>query len=58
MRSAAKGSGQGTPAASYRKFRTFLGLPSTLLLVLLLLADGCQANLTGAGPPVAPDCSC
>ena len=54
MRSAAKGRAKDA-AASYRKFRTFLGLPSTLLLVLLLLADGCQANLTGAGPPVAPD---
>jgi hypothetical protein len=41
-------------AASYRRFRRFLGLPSTLVLVLLLLADGCQANLSGSSP-VASD---
>lgn len=31
-----------------------LGLPSTLVLVLPL-ADGCQANLTGSGPSAVPD---
>jgi len=40
---------------SYRKFRKFLGLPSGLLLIVLLLADGCQANLNGTGPPVLQD---
>ena len=54
MRTAAEGRAKDA-ATSYRKFRRFLGLPSTLLLTVLLLADGCQANLTGAGPPVAPD---
>ncbi len=53
MRSAAEGQARDA-AASYRRFRKFLGLPSVLLLVLLLLADGCQANLTGAAP-VASD---
>ena len=54
MRAAA---GQRATAAetSYRKFRKFLGLPSGILLVVLLLANGCQANLTGAGPPLAAD---
>ncbi len=54
MRAAA---GQLATAAetSYRKFRKFLGLPSSILLVVLLLANGCQANLTGAGPPLAAD---
>jgi hypothetical protein len=41
--------------AGYRKFRKFLGLPSGLLLIVLLLADGCHANLSGTGPPVLPD---
>jgi hypothetical protein len=41
--------------ASYRKFRKFLGLPSGILLIVLLLADGCQANLNGTGPPVLQD---
>jgi hypothetical protein len=41
--------------ASYRKFRKFLGLPSGILLLVLLLADGCQANLNGSGPPVLQD---
>ena len=40
---------------SYRKFRKFLGLPSGILLIVLLLADGCQANLKGTGPPVLQD---
>jgi hypothetical protein len=40
---------------SYRKFRKFLGLPSGILLIVLLLADGCQANLNGTGPPVLQD---
>jgi hypothetical protein len=41
--------------ASYRKFRKFLGLPSGILLVVLLLADGCEANLNGTGPPLLQD---
>jgi hypothetical protein len=41
--------------ASYRKYRKFLGLPSGILLLVLLLADGCQANLSGTGPPVLQD---
>ena len=41
--------------ASYRKFRKFLGLPSGILLIVLLLADGCQANLNGTGPPALQD---
>jgi hypothetical protein len=40
---------------SYRKIRKWLGMPSTIVLVLLLLADGCQANLSGTGPPIATD---
>ena len=53
MRSAAQGRARDAEA-SYRRFRTFLGLPSLFLLVLLLLGDGCQANLTGSAP-VASD---
>ena len=41
--------------ASYRKFRKFLGLPSGILLLVLLLANGCQANINGTGPPLLSD---
>jgi hypothetical protein len=54
MRAAAERRAQADQA-SYRKFRKFLGLPSGLLLIVLLLADGCQANLSGTGPPVLQD---
>ena len=40
---------------SYRKIRKWLGTPSSIVLVVLLLADGCQANLSGTGPPIATD---
>src|ERR1700735_329683 len=50
MRAAAERRAQADQA-SYRKFRKFLGLPSGLLLIVLLLADGCQANFSGTGPP-------
>ncbi|HUA29351.1 MAG TPA: hypothetical protein VMC03_10740 [Streptosporangiaceae bacterium] len=54
MRAAAEQRAQADHA-SYRRFRKFLGLPSGLLLIVLLLADGCQANLNGTGPPVLQD---
>jgi hypothetical protein len=49
--------GQRATAAetSYRKFRKWLGLPSGTLLIVLLLANGCQANTTGTGPPLTAD---
>jgi hypothetical protein len=40
---------------SYRKIRKFLGIPSTLLFVVLLLANGCAANISGSGPPLVSD---
>src|SRR3984885_10962142 len=40
---------------AYRKIRKFLGIPSTLLFVVLLLADGCAANISGSGAPVVSD---
>ena len=40
---------------AYRKIRKFLGIPSTLLFVVLLLANGCAANINGSGPPVVSD---
>jgi hypothetical protein len=40
---------------AYRKIRKFLGIPSTLLFVVLLLANGCAANISGSGPPVVSD---
>ena len=55
MRAAAAGRA-GAAQVFYRKPRRRLGLPSTLvLLVVLLLADGCQANLTGSEPSAVPD---
>ena len=52
---AAAGQRATTAETSYRKFRTWLGMPSGILLVVLLLANGCQANTTGTGPPLAAD---
>jgi len=40
---------------AYRKIRKFLGIPSTLLFVVILLANGCAANISGSGPPVLGD---
>ncbi|HEY7920889.1 MAG TPA: hypothetical protein VIE45_14600, partial [Streptosporangiaceae bacterium] len=40
---------------AYRKIRKFLGIPSTLLFVVLLLANGCAANINGSGPPLVSD---
>lgn len=40
---------------AYRKIRKFLGIPSTVLFVVLLLANGCAANINGSGPPVVSD---
>jgi hypothetical protein len=40
---------------AYRKIRKFLGIPSTLLFVVLLLANGCAANISGSGPPLVSD---
>ena len=40
---------------AYRKIRKFLGIPSTLLFVVLLLANGCAANINGSGPPLISD---
>jgi hypothetical protein len=40
---------------AYRKIRKFLGIPSTLLFVVLLLANGCASNINGSGPPVVGD---
>jgi hypothetical protein len=54
MRAAAAGRA-GAAQVFYRKPRRRLGLPSTLVMVVLLLADGCQANLTGSGPSAVPD---
>ncbi len=36
--------------AGYLKTRKYLGRPSALLLLVLLLADGCRANLGGTSP--------
>ena len=44
-----------TADKAYRKIRKFLGIPSTLLFVVLLLANGCAANINGSGPPVVSD---
>jgi hypothetical protein len=52
---AAAGQRADAEHASYRKFRKFLGLPSGILLVVLLFADGCEANLNGTGPPLLQD---
>jgi len=54
MRAAATERAQADDA-SYRKFRKFLGLPSGILLLVLLLANGCQANINGTGPPLLSD---
>ncbi len=54
MRSAATQQAESAEQA-YRKIRKFLGIPSTLLFVVLLLANGCSANLKGTGPPVVSD---
>ncbi len=54
MRAAAEQQAESAEQA-YRKIRKFLGIPSTLLFVVLLLANGCSANLTGSGPPVVSD---
>ena len=40
---------------AYRRIRKFLGIPSTLLFVVLLLANGCAANVNGSGPPLVSD---
>ncbi len=44
-----------TAEKAYRKIRKFLGIPSTLLFVVLLLANGCAANINGSGPPLVSD---
>ena len=44
-----------TAQKAYRKIRKFLGIPSTLLFVVLLLANGCAANVSGSGAPVVSD---
>jgi hypothetical protein len=44
-----------TAERAYRKIRKFLGIPSTLLFVVLLLANGCAANINSGGPPVVND---
>src|SRR3984957_15523129 len=54
MREAAAQQAQSADKA-YRKIRKFLGIPSTLLFVVLLLANGCAANINGSGPPGAGD---
>ena len=50
MRAAAAQQAESAEKA-YRKIRKFLGIPSTLLFVVLLLANGCAANINGSGPP-------
>ena len=54
MRAAAAQQAEAAEKA-YRKIRKFLGIPSTLLFVVLLLANGCAANVSGSGPPVVSD---
>ena len=54
MRAAAAQEAESAENA-YRKIRKFLGIPSTLLFVVLLLANGCSANINGSGPPVVSD---
>jgi len=54
MRAAAAQQAESAEQA-YRKIRKFLGIPSTLLFVVLLLANGCAANISGSGPPVVSD---
>ena len=54
MRAAAAQQAESAEKA-YRKIRRFLGIPSTLLFVVLLLANGCAANINGSGPPVVSD---
>jgi hypothetical protein len=54
MRAAAAQRAEAAEKA-YRKIRKFLGIPSTLLFVVLLLANGCAANVSGSGPPVVGD---
>ena len=54
MRAAAAQQAESAEKA-YRKIRKFLGIPSTLLFVVLLLANGCSANINGSGPPVVSD---
>lgn len=54
MRAAAAQQAESADKA-YRKIRKFLGIPSTLLFVVLLLANGCAANINGSGPPVVSD---
>ena len=54
MRAAAAQQAESAEKA-YRKIRKFLGIPSTLLFVVLLLANGCAANIGGSGPPVVSD---
>ena len=54
MRAAAAQQAESAEKA-YRKIRKFLGIPSTLLFVVLLLANGCAANINGGGPPLVSD---
>jgi hypothetical protein len=54
MRAAAAQRAESADQA-YRKIRKFLGIPSTLLFVVLLLANGCAANINGSGPPLVSD---
>ena len=54
MRAAAAQQAESAEQA-YRKIRKFLGIPSTLLFVVLLLANGCAANINGSGPPLISD---
>jgi hypothetical protein len=54
MRAAAAQQAEAAEKA-YRKIRKFLGIPSTLLFVVLLLANGCAANINGSGPPLVSD---
>jgi hypothetical protein len=44
-----------TAQVSYRKFRRYLGIPSAVVLVVLLLAGGCGSRVAGSGPPLVPD---
>ena len=54
MRAAAVQQAESAEKA-YRKIRRFLGIPSTLLFIVLLLANGCAANISGSGPPLVSD---
>ena len=54
MRAAAAQQAESAEKA-YREIRRFLGIPSTLLFVVLLLANGCAANINGSGPPLVSD---